>query len=219
VNDIVIYSAIYGGYDRPKPVPADIGVPCIMFTDDQELHAPGWDLIVGNPPGGDGWSPMMKHKYWKIHPHRAFPDARMSMWLDGSMTIIVNDYVQRCVTALGNDDWSLVRHPARSCIYDEASFSAILARYDGPALLRQVEYYRTIGFPTGWGLMATGANVRRHTDIVAETNEHWWHENVERSHQDQLSLPVILWLMQRRGLTFNWNLPWFEWWHLSEHGA
>jgi hypothetical protein len=137
------------------------------------------------------------------------------MWIDGSMTILVNDYVQRCLASLGDDDWVMVRHPARNCVYDEAVFSASLARYDGPALLRQMEYYRSIGFPTQWGLMATGANVRRHTKTVIETCEHWWYENITRSHQDQLSLPVLMWLTPQ--LKYNWNMPWFIWWHLSEH--
>jgi len=159
----------------------------------------------------------MNHKWYKVYPHRALPHADISLWVDGSMTILYPDYGRRCLDALGDDDWALVPHPARKCVYDEAAFSATLSRYDGPALLAQADFYRFIGFPAQWGLMATGANVRRHTDIVRETCEHWWYENLTRSHQDQLSLPVILWLMESRGLKFNWNLPWFEWWHLAEH--
>lgn len=217
MKDIVLYSAIFGGYERAKPVPSDIGVRCVMFTDDPNLHAPGWDVIVGNPPCGDQWSPMMRHKWFKLHPHVVFPDARMSLWLDGSMTIIVNDYVQRCITALGNDDWSMVPHPARNCIYDEASFSATLTwKYDPVAIRAQADFYASIGHPAQWGLMATGANIRRHTPIVEKVNEQWWWENQMRSHQDQLSLPVIMRLNPE--LKYNYNLPWFEWWHLSEHG-
>jgi len=212
-----IYSAIYGAYDLPKVIPPAINVPCIMFTDDRDLVAPGWEIIVEYPPMSDNWSPMMKHKWYKLHPTLALPGIDVSMWLDGSMTILVDDYVDRCLQALGNDHWVMVRHPIRCCIYDEAIFSAHLPWYDARAMLAQVDYYRSIGFPARWGLAASGANVRRHCDIVANTCEHWWYENLNRSHQDQLSLPVMMWLMSERGLKWNWNMPWHAWWHISDH--
>lgn len=191
-----------------------------MFTDDPELFAPGWDVHVKQPPGGELWSPMMKHKWFKLHPHQVLPNADISIWLDGSMTILVNDFVQRNLEALGDDDWAMVRHPARNCIYDEAHFSATLSRYDGSALIRQVDYYRSIGHPAQWGLHATGHNIRRHTAAVGRICTQWWFENITRSHQDQLSLPVLLRLDEasEHRLRWNYNLPWHEWWHLSQHG-
>lgn len=217
-SKIRLYSAIFGGYDRPKPVPADcFELQPVMFTDDSELFAPGWDVQVRCPPGGDRWSPMMKHKWFKLHPHLSLPDADISIWLDGSMTIIVNNFGQRNLEALGDDDWAMVRHPVRNCIYDEAAFSATLPRYDRQALLDQVDFYRSIGHPAQWGLHATGHNIRRHNAAVGKICSQWWFENETRSHQDQLSLPVLL-RLAGDDLRWNYNLPWFEWWHLSEHG-
>ena len=224
--NIAIYSAIFGRYDSPKQLPEDLPCPAFMFIDEDDLELErvarlrGWRPIRTSRFGY--MSPMMRHKFWKLHPRSAFGhfDAQFdtSIWLDGSMTITASNFVDLCVEALGNDDWCMVKHPMRDCIYDEAAFSATLTwRYDGEAIRQQADYYRSIGMPEHWGLMATGANVRRHTDAVDEWCRHWWFENRHRSHQDQVSLPVMLWLANDQ-LKWNTNMPWFEWWHLSEHG-
>ena len=217
MTEVAIYTAIYGGYDRPKPVPIGIDAPTIMYTDDPDIDAPGWEVIVADPPKSTLWSTMMKHKYWKLHPHRAVPGVDVSLWVDGSMTILHTDYAQRCLDALGNDDWSMITHPSRNCIYTEAEYSATLTwRYDASSLLHQAGFYRAIGHPTQWGLFATGANARRHNSVVQALNEHWWYENMTRTHQDQVSLPVLVRIMGDM-LKWNTNMPWHQWWHLGEH--
>lgn len=220
--NVALYSALYGEYDWVKPVP-DLGVPAILYSD-RPRDAPGWEVRVVNhfiatTKGSPSiTSPMLAHKYWKCHPHLAVPDADITMWIDGSMEIVVDDYVSRCLEALDQDQWSCVRHPSRTCIYPEADFSSTLTwRYDAEAVLRQAAFYRSIGHPADYGLVATGANVRRHTDKVIEVSEQWWIECLQWSHQDQISLPVLFRLSEEE-LTWNYNLPWFEWWFLHEHG-
>lgn len=215
---VALYSAIYGGYDWVKPLPPNLGVPAFMFTESHD---------VASVAAGNGWvpvvadqshlpTPMLRHKWWKCHPQLALPDFDVSLWVDGSMIINVDDYVERCVAALGDDDFVTITHPARRCVYDEAWFSSMLPRYDPRDLQRQVEYYRSIGHPEQWGLFATGANVRRHTTAIAELGEHWWWENEQRTHQDQVSLPVIMRIMGER-LRWNVNMPWGEWWGIYPH--
>ena len=217
--NVVLYSAIYGGYDEVKQVPSGLGVRAMMFTDDyttgEVAASRGWDVtILGMEDVAD--TSMMQHKHIKTHPHVWLPsDTDVSLWVDGSF-VIYDDYVQRCLAALGEDDWSMITHPARDCIFDEAYFSAQLARYDGPAVIRQAEYYRSIGHPAHWGLVATGANVRRHADVVIETCEQWWYENEHRTHQDQVSLPVLL-RLQGDKLRWNTNMPWGEWYGIAPH--
>jgi hypothetical protein len=224
VTRVALYTAIYGNSDWPKPIP-DLGVPCYLYTDDPSLHdaLPGWQVRVVNhyvatvKGSPRVTAPMLAHKWWKTHPALACPDVDISIWVDGSMEILTSDYVKLCLEALGSDDWSCVQHPARSCIYPEASFSASLKRYDAPSINAQAEFYRhQVGHPPNWGLIATGANVRRHTAAVVEMGEHWWDECINWSHHDQLSLPVLLRLANGK-VPFNYNLPWFKWWHLHEH--
>lgn len=224
---IALYTAVYGHYETPKPAPK-IGRPCYMFTDSEvtaeRAEVVGWQVLLvphgvatlKGSPGVTG--PMLAHKWWKTHPALACPGVDVSLWLDGSMEIVVEDYVEQCLAALGDDDWACVPHPARGCIYPEATFSATLARYDGPSVLAQANFYRTVvGHPANWGLIATGANVRRHTPNVLELSDQWWDECINWSHQDQLSLPVLLRLSEGK-VPFNYNLPWHTWWRLYPHG-
>jgi len=221
---VEVYSAIYGAYDSVKQAP--YGVTSWMYTDSQrivdEAYALGWlprlvphgiATLKGSPAVT---GPMLAHKWWKTHPHLACPNADISLWLDGSMLVTREDYVELCLKALGEDDWACVPHPARNCIYPEATFSATLARYDAASIHAQVRNYERF-HPANFGLIATGANVRRHTAEVIKVCEQWWVECINWSHQDQLSLPVLLRLAEGK-VRWNMNLPWFQWWHLFEHG-
>jgi hypothetical protein len=210
-----IYTAIYGGYETPKKLPN--GVEANLYTDNPDIVVPpGWTVHYRDMEHVAPGDPMMQHKWWKTHPLEALPDCDVSLWIDGSMEIIPEDYINRCLAALGDDDWATVRHPHRFCIYTEGEYSATLPRYWGQPILDQINFYRSIGHPEHWGLHATGANARRHTDLVEEISDLWWQECVSWSHQDQLSLPVLFRL--RPELKWNYNLPWHVDWLLHPHG-
>lgn len=233
---VAIYTAVYGGYEHPKKIPPLISpggiyqVDAVMYTDSditaaEAVHA-GWQARVVphhfESPNGDPEIvvPMLNHKYWKAHPHQALPDVDVSIWIDGSMEIVVDDFVDRCVRALGEDDWACMPHPARICIYPEAEYSATLTfRYDAPSILAQAKFYSTF-HPPNWGLIATGFCVRRHTPQVRKLNEDWWYEIVTRNHQDQISLPVLMKIhSELHRVRFNYNLPWHQWLVHHPHGA
>lgn len=163
-------------------------------------------------------APMLAHKWWKTHPDLAAPDAEVSIWVDASMEVTEPSYVDRCLEVLGVDQWSIMSHPERRCVFKEADYSAHLTwRYDGPALHRQAAHYRSF-HPEDWGLFATGNFIRRHTWQTIDLSHAWWHECIVWSHQDQVSLPVLMRLYEQKGLTWNANLPWHQWWKLHEHG-
>lgn len=237
---IALYSALYGSYEYPKPLPIDLDCPAILYTDEADIVAPGWEVRVIDDhfPDEQAWNnarqdrsatrAMMAAKFWKCHPMEALPDVDVSMWVDASMLVTADRYSKRCLEALGDDDWCTMRHPHRTCIFDEAQFSGTLARYDAEALAAQAGFYADIGHPRYWGLFANGANVRRHTPATIELSAHWWHECLTRSHQDQLSLPVLFRLHEEGGplhaergeppFRWNVNMPWGAWWGLYEHG-
>lgn len=225
---VALYTAIYGGYDKVKPVPPDLGVPAYLITDSvtvaEQATDAGWHARVvphsittlkGSPRIVE---PMLNAKWWKTHPAQGCPGADVSLWVDGSVEVMPG-YAEKCVAALGEDDWSFVRHPARGCIYPEASYSATLTwRYDAPSLLAQSAHYRNF-HPVNWGLIATTVGARRHTPAVLELSEQWWVECVNWSHQDQLSLPVLVRLAEDK-IKWNYNIPWHDvsWWRIYEHG-
>ena len=242
----LVYSAIYGGYDEPKPLPAGLDCPAVMFTDSEDTAAAAGDLgwlpfVVrhgiatrnGNPAKT---GPMLAHKYWKTHPVRALTAVgytedqcclRVALWVDGSLAIQTPDYGARCLRALGRDDIALTPHPWRDCAIAEGEYSATLPRYRGTGVDAQTRFYADhVGHPRGWGLFASGAIAWRITGSVEEFGEYWWKECLTWSHQDQVSLPVMLRLMEKgqlpgvdQKLRWNSNLPWEQWWHLNHHAV
>lgn len=253
---LVLYSAIYGNYEATaKPLPPDLPCPAVMFTDREDLadqaRSIGWIVVETSYPysrfdASDGRNgdpavvtPMLAHKYWKTHPAEVaeFVAAKMgprieadaSIWIDGNMRIELPgpDWVARNLEALGDDEWSLMKHPWRSCIYDEEAYTSAVCwgRYSVEAMQRQVAAYRDerAAHPEGWGLFASGHMVRRHTETVREICEDWWQHNLAFSHQDQLSLPFLIRKYEicpddRYRPRWNANLPWGLW-ALDPHGT
>lgn len=226
------YSAIYGGYDHPKPVHnAGFSHPPVMFTESsqtmREAKEAGWYPVYAphnwSSPNGDPSIvvPMLNHKYWKCHPDGLERDPSgseidVSIWMDGSVEPHPG-FEEKALAALGDDDWACVPHPSRQCIYPEAEYSATLTwRYDGPSILAQAAHYRNFHAP-GYGLVATGVNIRRHTPEVIELSHLWWQEIIAWSHQDQISLPVLLRLWEDK-VKWNMNLTWHQDWTLHPHG-
>lgn len=217
---------MYGGYDWPKDLAHVIldDVNAYLWTDDYDVGLKadelGWHAILDEDPTGDSeLSPMLKAKFIKTHPLLAAHGADISIWVDGSMTITAPNFVNLCLEALGNDDVSLTPHPWRDCIWTEALETAQLRRYDDCDPLKQVNFYAdVVGHPRNWGLFASGAFTVRHNERTKEWGEHWYHDCVFHTYQDQLSLPVITRLMaEERGLKWNRNMPWAKWWGIANH--
>jgi hypothetical protein len=238
VERLIIYSALYGGYDTIKPLPGEW--TGLMFTDmkDREPEG-GWTFIYAPHQIVSGHgdprlvAPMLAHKYWKTHPGKAMErvgenfhtvcdepgDLDLSIWVDASITLH-EGFVEHAVYALGQDDWSMVRHPWRDCVFEEATYSATLGRYASLAddIRRQAAWYRELGHPAHWGLQATGLCIRRHTPAVLNLSHHWWMECLNWSHQDQVSLSVLMRLTGTiTNVKWNWDLGWERLWSLAPH--
>ena len=203
---MILYSACYGSYDHPRPLPEIPGVECLMFTDDPELVAPGWEVRVSPPPEDE--HPRISAKRFKILPHLMVSDTEQTIWADAAHTILSPDIV-RAVDYLGDVGIALHRHPSRVCIYDEADASMPMIKYQGSRIPEQVAFYRSQGHPERWGLWECGSIVsdRSHDEIF----EAWWAEINEWSYQDQISLP---WVMRNAGMrpqefpTDQYSSPW-----------
>lgn len=212
--NVTLYSAIYGGYEPPKVQP-DLGVRQVLYSD-VPVDAPGWEVRVD--PLLELPTPMLRAKWWKCRPDLAHLDADITLWVDGSMTVVPG-YVEAVLAELGDDDALFMQHPWRECIYDEYLASRGAPKYDADVMRQQIEDYRTAGHPHRWGLWATGAITRRNTDPVIDLGWRWFRECAARSVQDQLSLPVLL----RGAEALRWRtvpldrVPWETWWTIAAH--
>ena len=83
-KNVIIYTAIFGGYDSitdPTFVPDNADFVC--FTD-SDIKSDIWN--IKKVPAIYEDSTRNARKY-KILPHRWFPDYEYSIWIDGNITV------------------------------------------------------------------------------------------------------------------------------------
>jgi hypothetical protein len=209
---ISVVSAIFGGYDQPKPIPPQsTGCTFTMVTDNPAVEAPGWDVDIRYA------SPCsrMAAKGPKLQPWRFAPDGGPWIWIDASFQIVSPTFVADVVAAADGHLLAQWEHPDRSCIYPEAELSATLAKYADTPVLAQAAHYRQSGHPVRWGLWAAGLIVYR--EPVDDLADRWWSEMECWGYQDQISLPVALRATQIRPKALPHGLRSNPWLRLVPH--
>lgn len=179
----IVYTAIYGDYDKPRKQPVEFKPR--LYTDN--LESEDWEVRKVNKKGK---SPRMQAKWFKCHSH--IVSKGISIYIDGSGTMIGKDFVERCLEYLGDADMLAFKHPDRDCIYAEANFCQFMPKYQGVPVLEQVEEYRKQGYPAHAGLWACGLLVRRNNERVRKFNKLWWKHINKYTYQDQLSFPICV---------------------------
>jgi hypothetical protein len=189
----VLISAIYGGHDSVKPLPANHGFDdAVMITDDPDLEAPGWRVMV--EPAGS-MRPRMAAKLPKFQPFN-FVDADVAVWLDGSFLIRSDNFRIFCEESLGDHDFTVWSHPdlaTRDCLYLEALECQNWPKYREDPIPDQTAFYRSQGMPEHFGLWACGTIVWRNSDQAKQFGSRWLMENIRWSIQDQISFPFLIW--------------------------
>lgn len=184
----MIYSANYGHWEPERAQP----VPVKTYTDTTEVSVSARYELPAHTYH------RLAAKWWKVRPDLACPEAEVTVWMDGSMTLLIPDLEERAFAELGEDDALFMRHPWRDCIYDEQVSSHPNGKYDGQPTNFQVDHYRELGHPEHWGLVHSGLLVRRNNERVKRFDEAWWQEITYWSIQDQLSLPFLMRTMDLR---------------------
>jgi hypothetical protein len=202
----VVYTAISAGYDALQPQSVQKNVAHVAFVEDAFPPTPPWTLR-SIPEAAYHADPCRSAKFLKILSHRLFPTAEYSIWVDGSLCLGTYSFFDVIRRYLARADLAAFRHPARSCLYEEAK-EVMRRRLDDAALvLRQVERYRLEGFPKRAGLVQAGVIIRRQTPAIAAFNEAWWQEIQAGSRRDQISFPYVA---RKLGLRFT-SIPLRHW--------
>ena len=180
---------------KPQPRSFAEGQRQVAFLDDAsaELHkgrSRGWEIMTGELSAAD---PRRASRYWKANAHLALPDARISLWVDASITIVAPMSLARLAGLfLAERDVCVFSHHARHCIAEEAAACKAL-RLDAPEVIdAQLARYASEGFPDE-ELAELPVILRRHTPAVRALNEAWWAEILAGSHRDQLSFNYVAW--------------------------
>ncbi len=188
---LVVYTALFGNYDDlflPTPEQA-LGCDFVVFTDQPNIPPP-WrrqHLDYAAPTNS------RQNQFYKLLPHRLFPQYEWSLYLDANVDLQVNplEFFER-YRSLG-PDFLLFRHPERTSIVEELAACIERRKDDGEKMLRQVARYLDRGFRHTFPLTENNILLRRHNDPeLAELSEAWWEEVRSNSGRDQLSLPYVV---------------------------
>lgn len=109
-----------------------------------------------------------------------------------------------------------------NCVFDEAAFSAGMAKYATQPMDQQVKRYADLGHPEHWGLWCTGVIGRWHTRQVRDCFEAWMREVAAWSFQDQVSQAPMLRAHDLRptelpGMYWGHMNPWITWEGSTRH--
>jgi len=196
-TDIVVYSAIAGGYDRIRTPRGGIAARHVLFTDEAS-PAPGWETRRFDMVRADA---VRTAKAPKVLAHRYAGDGEWSVWIDGNVELIAPARsliaeVERSGCSIG-----LFRHPERYCAYAEGAACIKRGKDAAERIAEQLARYEAEGFPRRYGLAECNVIVRRHNDpAVKQAMEIWWEEIEKGSRRDQISFNYALW---RAGLAYH----------------
>jgi len=186
-----VYTVVTGGYDKlltPRCVAP--GWDFVAFTDDPDaVRSPVWQI---RPFDAGELDAHLASRLPKIFPHRFLAEYEFSLYIDANMRL--RGPLDRLG---GRANWPVfcsVRHPYRSCVYQELRQIAV-RKAPASAVNAQIARYETEGVPGDLGLHENGFLLRRHHHPEAlAIEEAWWAELVRsETRRDQPALAVALW--------------------------
>lgn len=188
----VVYSAIIGGYDEIKdPAYVNPEFDYIMFTDNPEMKSDVWQIrLVDHPEGLDN---VRLARRIKILGHEYLQGYDYSIWVDGKLEIM--DDLKRYINEYKKEQPILCfNHYMNDCIYQEAETCKALGKDGADIIDRQMEKYRSEGYPEKNGQVESGIIVRQiHDEKVIAVMELWWKQVLNYSRRDQLSFNYACW--------------------------
>ena len=215
---VALVTAIYGGHDNLRPLPAGHGFDdAVCVTDNPELEAEGWRVIV--LPSSE--QPRLAAKHPRMLPFD-FVDTDVAVWLDAAFEVVGDGFAEFCLDSLADKNLIAWEHPEnRNCLYQEATYCQDWPKYSSEPIREQTAHYRELGMPEGFGLWACGTLVWRNSAEAKEFGQAWLQENKRWSIQDQVSFPFLLWQLKPSFGVFpahEFLNPYLKWHHHNRAG-
>lgn len=188
-QDVVVYTAIAGGYDDLKvPEVLPKGWQLVCFTDGDII---GSELHEIRPFDFHHVDPTRRCRYVKLHPHVYFPDRPWSVWIDANL-LVKDDLTSLVDEVERQGSIGMYLHPHRSDVFEEAEEVVRRGRLDDAGVVRlQMKTYRDLAPEATSPLYETNVVVRRHGDpTVINLMNAWWKQIDNGSKRDQLSFPI-----------------------------
>lgn len=188
---LVVYTALFGDYDDlflPTPEQAK-SCDFVVFTDQPDVPPPWRRAAVCYAAA----NLFKQNRFYKLLPHRLFPDYEWSLYLDGNIDLRMDpvEFLDRyCRPGV---DFLLFRHPRRASILEELAACIEMRKDDAELMVRQVAEYFEDGFQHAFALTENNVLLRRHNDpALMLLSEAWWREIKSKSQRDQLSLSYVI---------------------------
>ncbi|CAN1129567.1 Probable hexosyltransferase MUCI70 [Linum perenne] len=213
---VVVSSAIFAAFDNIQQ-PRNISeyskrtVCFFMFVDEETeayLHNSGqlnnsrkvgvWRIVrIHNPPYTDG---RRTGKIPKLLPHRLFPNARYSLWIDGKLELVVDPYqiLERHLWRK-NATFAISRHYRRFDVFTEADANKAAGKYDNASIDFQIDFYKKEGltpftankFPITSDVPEGCVIIREHVPISNLFTCLWFNEVDRFTSRDQISFSTV----------------------------
>jgi hypothetical protein len=136
-------------------------------------------------------SPRLQAFKSRILPHLYLKEYDCSIYVDGHL------YIKDDLTELiekTNSKIAALKHNYRNCAYDEAVAVVENCMANAHVVRKQMNRYKTQGFPDSFGLSNNGVLIRRHNDAeLIQAMELWWEEFQRGAKRSQLSFEYALW--------------------------
>lgn len=184
------FTAIFGGYDRPRAAPAGRAV---LFTDCVPTTDEGWEVRLTKAPYPENLA--RSNRAIKLQPHRHLPDAERVLYLDGGMTLTRSprDILAAFQDQAGGDhDVFILRHSLGHTLASEPAWVAGKGITRADVLARQIDRYRELGVPPETPTVEARLIISKPAAAAAFFDA-WWAEVREFAHRDQVSFPFALW--------------------------
>ena len=190
----LIYTAVFGGYDRVyPPIQPEPEVDHVIFTDDAAMHVAGWTTI--HVDASRFASPMAANRFHKTLCHRFLPGYDASLYVDGNIRLLGTTRPLFDQMAAAKAAVAAYPHPLRRTVVEEAAAVIAAGKVSHPERVRrEVASYRAAGFPDDLRLTENGVLLKdhRHPDLD-KAMDMWWSLIETHGSRDQLSLPFVIW--------------------------
>jgi hypothetical protein len=131
-------------------------------------------------------------KIYKVMPHLFLPGYDYYFWVDVSHEVVMNpDLVIE--NYMKDSEIGVFKHTQRNCAYSEAVIINELGYDHKENVDKQVELYRSQGFPDNFGLYELPVSIRKNTPTTQLFNMMWFEQICKYSSRDQISFPYCLW--------------------------
>ena len=192
-NRIVIYTALFGDYDKlQEPLTVESNCDYMCFTDNVHLKSKTW-RIINVASNSEKLASNYMNRLYKMKPHLFLAEYEYSIYIDSNIQILsaVSDFISKY---LNSHLIAAPLHPNRCCVYDEIEFTQKKEMISKEQQRRVVELYMKEGYPKNNGLNEMNLIIRKHNHkSLIKVMDMWWDMFNDYVQRDQLSFKYCCW--------------------------